>query len=72
MQVPYAVGREALISKGLPDWQADGICELFNLIDEGNTAVCQTSEDFQDITGQPPTTLQAWIESVKDGFATEL
>ena len=54
---------------GLPEWQTDGVLELFKLFDSGapetNTA---DLSDYEKITGEKPTSLSAWITKYAPGF----
>ena len=54
---------------GLLEWQAEGVMELFHLVDRGDTGMdLITGDDYQKITGEQPTKLKAWVAQVKDAL----
>ena len=67
VQVPYSAAREAVL-KVLPEWQADGVLELFKLIDEHNHAATAQSGDFNAIVGRDPLTIGQWTAAVGGAF----
>jgi uncharacterized protein YbjT (DUF2867 family) len=68
-RVPYEAAKQAFLGMGLPEWQVDGILELFKLFDSGapETNVADLS-DYEKITGEKPTSLKAWIAKYAPGF----
>jgi len=68
-RVPYEAAKQAFFGMGLPEWQTDGVLELFKLFDSGapetNTA---DLSDYEKITGEKPTSLSAWITKYAPGF----
>jgi uncharacterized protein YbjT (DUF2867 family) len=67
--VPYDAAKEAFMGMGFPEWQTDGILELYKYIDE-ESAVTNESEigDIELITGENPTTIESWVEQNAAGF----
>lgn len=54
---------------GFPDWQAEGVMELYRLIDSGSPQVNQANlNDYTTITGKQPTSLKAWVSQVTGAF----
>ena len=68
-RVPYEAAKQAFLGMGLPEWQVDGILELFKLFDSGapETNIADLS-DYEKITGEKPTSLKAWITKYAPGF----
>jgi hypothetical protein len=57
--VPYPVCKEAFMGMGFPDWQTDGILELFQLIDaERPVANIADTGDYTKIAGEAPMTVE--------------
>jgi uncharacterized protein YbjT (DUF2867 family) len=67
--VPYDAAKEAFMGMGFPEWQTDGILELYKYIDEGS-AVTNESEigHIELITGEKPMTIESWVEQNAAGF----
>ena len=60
IQQSYEEMKKALIQLGLPEWNADGALEFVKEVNDdkykdGN------DNDFTTITGQKPTTIEAWF-----------
>lgn len=69
VRVPYADAKAAFMQMGFPDWQAEGVMELYRLIDSGSPQVNQASlNDYTTITGKQPTSLKAWVSQVTGAF----
>ncbi|XP_071476756.1 NAD(P)H azoreductase-like [Diadema antillarum] len=68
-RVPYESSKQSLINAGMDDWQAAGVVEVMQLIDEGapEADIAETG-DFKSITGEEPTELKIWVTSVKSEF----
>ena len=68
-RVPYEAGKQAFLSMGLEEWLADGVLELYKLLDSGapETNIADMS-DYGKITGEKPTSLKAWIKKYAPGF----
>ncbi len=60
VEVPYEGAKASFLEKGWPEWQVNGIIELFKAINGG--AYGYHHDDFTDITGKAPTTIQQYIE----------
>ena len=71
-QVPYAVAKKAYLDMGFPEWQVNGILEIFHMIDEDNPVVNhhQVDEnDFEYITrGETPMTMPQLVRANAAGF----
>jgi len=69
--VPYQAAKESFMSMGFPEWQVDGIMELYKMCDEDNPIVNETTNtsDIETITGEKPMTVQEWVEANKAGFS---
>ena len=67
--VPYDAAKEAFLGFGFPEWQVDGILELFHYIDEGSPITNEANTgDIATITGEKATTVQEWTKQVAAGF----
>ena len=65
----YEDAKKFLMGVGLPEWQVDGILELYKLIDNGSSTTNQEDlSKFKDITGEDPTSLKAWVNAVAPAF----
>jgi hypothetical protein len=54
---------------GFPEWQVDGIMELYKYIDEGSEVTNESDNgDIEKITGEKPLTIEAWVEQNAAGF----
>ena len=68
VQVPNEAAKKAMMDMGFPEWQVDGILELFDLINAGDDTVTSVSTDLETLTGKKGTSTAAWAASVKAGF----
>jgi len=60
--VPYPAAKESMVGMGFPEWQADGVLELFKYIDEGSDLTNEKEDgDFEAITGKKPVTVETWV-----------
>ena len=68
VQVPYDAAKQAFL-KLLPEWQVDGVLELYRLIDSGSPATnYHNTSDFTTLTGEKPTDLKTWVSQVAGAF----
>lgn len=65
-QVPYDAAKSSFLGLGFPEWQVDGMIELFHLIDEGKYQYPEG--DFAAVTGRAATTAQEWVAAVGPAF----
>ena len=67
--VPYEDAKKTILGFGMPEWQVDGLMELYKLIDSGSNATNQPDlGDYERLTGEKPTSLKEWVAKVKDAF----
>ena len=68
-RVPYDAAKQAFLGAGVPNWQIEGLWELYKMIDSGapETNEANTSH-FHQITGEQPTSLKTWVSQVKSAF----
>ena len=67
--VPYSAAKEAFMGMGFPEWQVDGIMELYHYIDDESKITNEESVgDIELITGEKATTIEAWVEQNAAGF----
>jgi len=52
---------KAMTGAGLPEWQAKGIVELYNLMDKGEPASSLVTDDFKNIVGHKSHSPSTWI-----------
>lgn len=73
VQVPPEAAKKSMLDLGFPEWQVDGILELYAIINSSDAAVRSTvnyeSEDVATLLGRPGTTVEQWVSAVKGGFA---
>ena len=70
IQVSPKVARQGMVGKGWPEWQVDGILELWKLIEEG-APVLTAGDDGQalkSLTGEEPISMKAWVTKNAPGF----
>ena len=68
-RVPYDAAKQAFLGMGFPNWQVDGIMELYKLIDSGSPVTNEADiSHFHQVTGEQPTRLKAWVSQVKSAF----
>jgi uncharacterized protein YbjT (DUF2867 family) len=67
--VPYDVAKQAFLGMGFPEWQVDGIMELYKFMDDGSDCsnILDTG-DIELITGEKPTTIADWVSQNAGGF----
>ena len=67
--VPYDAAKEAFMGNGFPEWQVDGILELFHYIDDGSALTNEKDTgDIAKITGEKATSVTEWTKQVAGGF----
>ena len=61
--------RKALLGVGRPEWHVKGIAEFYDMVEAWGASIDeQAFTDIEKITGEKPTTLKAYIESVAPAF----
>ena len=67
--VPYNAAKETFMGNGFPEWQVDGILELFKYIDNENDLTNEKNTgDIASITGDKATSITEWTKQVAAGF----
>jgi uncharacterized protein YbjT (DUF2867 family) len=67
--VPYDAAKQSFMGMGFPEWQTDGILELFRYIDEDNEMTNETNTgDLEKITGEKPMTVNDWVQANAAAF----
>ena len=71
--VPYEAAKEAFMGMGFPEWQTDGILELFKYIDKESPITNEDEQtgDIELITGEKALTIEKWVEQNAAGFQEE-
>jgi len=65
----YEDAKKFMMGMGFPEWQVDGIIELYKLIDSGSSTTNQENlSTFKNITGEEPTSLKDWVKAVAPAF----
>ena len=60
--MPPEAAVEAFKGFGMPQWQAEGVVELFKLVEERDQTMISTdTKTLQSLIGRKPTSLKAWI-----------
>eukprot|EP00190_Bangiopsis_sp_CCMP1999_P006072 CAMPEP_0198727028 /NCGR_PEP_ID=MMETSP1475-20131203/3881_1 /TAXON_ID= ORGANISM="Unidentified sp., Strain CCMP1999" /NCGR_SAMPLE_ID=MMETSP1475 /ASSEMBLY_ACC=CAM_ASM_001111 /LENGTH=285 /DNA_ID=CAMNT_0044489015 /DNA_START=92 /DNA_END=946 /DNA_ORIENTATION=+ len=60
VRVPYEAAKQAFMGMGFPEWQVDGIMELYKYIDEDLPAMSYGTGDYQTLMGSSPTNIIDW------------
>ena len=69
VQIPFDATKQAMLQAGRPEFLAEGILELYKLINNDSPVTNQGSlTDFEEITGEQPTSLKAWLDKVGGAF----
>lgn len=66
VQVPYEDAKKAFMSKGIAEWQVDGMLELYRLIDKDQYVFDEHT--MEQVTGEKPMTAEQWVDSVGTSF----
>jgi uncharacterized protein YbjT (DUF2867 family) len=69
VQVPYDAAKQSFVGAGWPEWQADGLLELFKLFDAGSAATNNPTGDVKALTGKDPISTEQWVAQVGAAFA---
>ena len=65
----YEAAKEAFMGMGFPEWQTDGIMELYKLIDsESDITNDKSTGDIEKITGEKATDMEGWCQQNAAGF----
>jgi uncharacterized protein YbjT (DUF2867 family) len=69
-QVSYKDAKDAFMGMGFPEWQVDGIMELYQYIDSESTYTNERTQigDVEAITGEAPQSIESWVEQNVAGF----
>lgn len=57
VQVPDEAAKASMLSMGMPEWQADGVVELYKMIEAADPCQCEASPDTAAILGRPPVSI---------------
>ena len=69
VQVPYEATKQALIGKGVDEWQVTVFLEFYKMIDAGDPIVVEADFGlYKQITGEDPTDLKTWVIKNAAGF----
>ncbi|KAL4461491.1 hypothetical protein ABPG74_016115 [Tetrahymena malaccensis] len=63
----YEGTKQALL-KFMPEWQVDGVLELYKLVESQDQSQVTYTNDFKQITGQEPTTHEKWMQQFSKAF----
>ena len=67
--VSYEKAKEEFMEKGFPEWQTDGVMEIYKSIDEGKPGtLCKQQGDIKLITGEPAMTMEQWVAQNAPAF----
>ena len=70
--VPYKATKQALLGSGFEEWQADGVLEMYKMIDDEHPQACiLDNDDFARITGEKPMTMPQWVDTYAAGFVSK-
>ncbi|CAI7895066.1 unnamed protein product, partial [Closterium sp. NIES-53] len=68
--VPYEASKDWLTHNGFPEWQADGVIELFKSINAGALVTNDPAngKTLEKILGRPPISVKAWVDAHAAAF----
>lgn len=58
VQAPYEEVKQSLLAQGIPEWQVEGIIELYQFIEAKEDVLCEEFSNLQEILGRPCTTIR--------------
>lgn len=68
-QVGYKDAKDAFMGMGFPEWQVDGIMEVYHYIDNDSPLTnVKHVGDIEAITGEKPLSMEAWVAQNAAGF----
>ena len=69
VQVPLEAAKQAMVGKGWPEWQVDGLLEIMKLIEEGTSFFSvEDAGVLESLIGEEPTSMKAWVTKNAPGF----
>lgn len=68
IQVPDSAALEAMVGMGYPKWQAQGVVELWNSVDNKDSVAIKPTNDFKTITGKDPISQKQFITNIIAAF----
>eukprot|EP00050_Salpingoeca_kvevrii_P005665 m.285024 g.285024 ORF g.285024 m.285024 type:complete len:294 (-) comp11280_c0_seq1:213-1094(-) len=68
IQIDWPEAKAAFVGLGMPEWQADGVLEIFRAAEAKEQAAGGEFNGFKQITGKEPMTAQKWVEVNKENF----
>jgi uncharacterized protein YbjT (DUF2867 family) len=60
----YPTAKKMFMDMGMPEWQTEGVLELFQAIDNRDPLMCMQNSDFKTITGRDPMTMEMWVQGM--------
>lgn len=68
-RISYEAAKQRFLGMGVQEWAANGVLELLQLIDSGTPELnIADMSDFENVTGEKPTTLGDWISKNAPAF----
>ena len=62
VQVLPETAKQEMVGKGRPEWRVDGILEILELVEEGDSILTVGDADaFRSLTGEEPTSMKEWV-----------
>jgi uncharacterized protein YbjT (DUF2867 family) len=68
VQVPYDAAKKTFLGFGMPEWQVDGVMELFHYFDAKSGITNNPTDHIKTITGKPPLTVETWFAPIVGAF----
>ena len=68
VQISYEDNKKALMDLGMPEWQAEGTNELYQLMDKGTPVMSETTDHVLRTSGRQPTTPKDWMSYNREAF----
>ncbi len=69
VRVPYDAAKQSFLGIGFPEWQVDGLLELFHFVDSDSPLTNHADlSQFEKITGEKPIDLKTWVSQVAGAF----
>ncbi|XP_011404341.1 PREDICTED: uncharacterized protein LOC105312978 [Amphimedon queenslandica] len=69
VQVPPETAKQAMVGKGWSEWHVDGILEMLELIEEGDSILTVGDTcTLRSLTGEEPTSMKEWVTKNAPSF----
>jgi hypothetical protein len=67
-QISYDDAKESFMDMGMPEWQAEGINELYQLMDDNDPVINDENNHILHVSGRDPISPEAWMSYHRAAF----